>query len=200
MVGVGAQYLLMPLMSKYLRWSDTTILIVSFPFLFCSHLGHNNRAKNRRSHQARKEIGKLLFLHVKLKLDCFWNTTQQYWVGCTIPELQLHHHYAMSPNANACILGHDVGMHCESLCDSFCDLRVATLCRHALLCHCLLCYHTMQIHDKQICGPARSRKSLCHCGCYTGMLSCFFIHSYSIPRQSTYVVNETLKFPLGQCH
>ena len=72
MVGVGAQYLLMPLMSKYLRWSDTTILIVSFPFLFCSHLGHNNRAKNRRSHQARKEIGKLLFLHVKLKLDCFW--------------------------------------------------------------------------------------------------------------------------------
>ena len=39
---------------------------------FCSHLGHNNRAKNRRSHQARKEIGKLLFLHVKLKLDCFW--------------------------------------------------------------------------------------------------------------------------------
>ena len=75
---------------------------------------------------------------------------------------------SLSDAENANILGHDVGMHCESLCDSVCHLRVATLCRHGLLRHRLLCHHTMQIHDKQICGPARSRKSLCYCGFYTG--------------------------------
>ena len=34
MVGVGAQYVLMPLMTEGLGWSDTVILIVSFLKLY----------------------------------------------------------------------------------------------------------------------------------------------------------------------
>ena len=53
MVGVGAQYLLMPIMTKYLLWSDTTVLIVSislFPFVLPLGLYNNDRrAENRRS-------------------------------------------------------------------------------------------------------------------------------------------------------